>query len=156
MCWCIQWAWGIELARDCNAGPLSLCFVLSVPHVVSIRVTVVDGEGVEHLEVAMPLLRFHNGVRSHLPEVNVAPCTPQRPRGELLHAVTALSVMEPEQVSVQEVMFFLGDAHSNTHRRNGGEGRNASEPLPRGCARKPPLLLRPASWRGVKNPSAGS
>ena len=104
----------------------------------------------------MPLLGFHNGVRSHLPEVNVAPCAPQRSSGELLHDVTALYVMEPEQVSVQEVMFFLGDAHRKTHRCNGGKTRNASEPLPRGCARKPPLLLRPASWRGIKNPFAGS
>ena len=69
------------MVRGGSAGPLSLGFVLGGPRVVSIRVTVVDGEGVEHLEVAMPLLGFHNGVRSHLPEVNVAPCTPQRPRG---------------------------------------------------------------------------
>ena len=67
--------------RGGGAGSLSLGFVLVGPRVVSIRVTVVDGEGVESLVVAMPLVGLHNGVRTNLPEVNVAPCTPQRPRG---------------------------------------------------------------------------
>ena len=119
MSWCTQWAWGGELARDCRAGPLSLCFMLGAPHVVSIRVTVVNGEGVAHLGVAMPLLRLHNGVWTHLPEVYVAPSAPQRSCGELRHDVAPLDVVEPEQVSVQEVMFLLGNAHSEAHRRDG-------------------------------------
>ena len=102
-----------------RAGPLSLSFGLSVPIFVSFRVTVVDGEGVEHLGVAMPQLGFHNGVRSHLPEVNVASCAPQRSCGELRHDVASLNIVERKQVFVQDIVFLLGDTHCEAHCRDG-------------------------------------
>ena len=102
-----------------HAGPLSFGFALGGLLLVSVPVAVVDGEGVEDLGVAMPLLRFHNGVWTHPPEVYVAPSAPQRSCGELRHDVSSLYVVEPEQISVQEVMFLLGDAHSEAHRRDG-------------------------------------
>ena len=110
---------GLLWACGSHAGALSFGFALGGLLLVSVPVAVVDGEGVEDLGVAVPLLRLHNSVWAHLPQVYVAPGAPQRSCGELLHDVSSFYVVEPEQASVQKSVFFLGDAHRKTHRRDG-------------------------------------
>ena len=82
---------------------------------ISDSVSIVNREGIEGLGISMPLLGLHDGIRSHLPQIDVAFGAPQGPRGELLHNVPTFYVVQSEQVSMQESMLFLGNANGKTH-----------------------------------------
>ena len=85
---------------------------------VSDSVSIVNREGIEGLRISMPVLGLHYGVRSHLPQIDVAFGAPQGPRGELLHNVPTFYVVQSEQVSMQKNMLFLGNANRETHGRD--------------------------------------
>ena len=85
---------------------------------ISDSVSIVNREGIEGLGISMPLLGLHDGIRSHLPQIDVAPGAPQGPSGELLHNVPTFYVVQSEQVSMQKSMLFLGNANGKTHGRD--------------------------------------
>ena len=82
---------------------------------VSDSVSIVNREGIEGLGISMPVLGLHDGVRSHLPQINVAFGAPQGSRGELIHNVPTLYVVQSEQVSMQKNMLLLGNANGKAH-----------------------------------------